>query len=395
MKRNRHQFLLSQYHHNHAVQLVHGGKTYFDKLIAMIDGASNCIHLQTYIYENDATGQQVTQALIAAAGRGVAIYVLLDSYGSEGWKQSWPSALEEAGVHFRWFSSVANNQHFYLGRRLHHKVVVADAQRCLVGGVNISNRYNDLPNDPAWLDWALYCEGPAAAILDVVCLRIWQRDVSRKKRLTAQQFDCDTSLHNCMPVRVRRNDWVRGHVQITRSYLEMFREAQSHIIMMSSYFLPGRKMRKAMQQAANRGVKVCVITAGKSDVKTAKYAERYLYNWMLRHNMQVYEYMPHILHGKLSTYDGKWVTVGSFNVNNISTFASVELNMDVLNDRFAQDVEVQLKYIMQHQCTLVDNDSFTRQTKWYHRLWYRINYDFIRITFFLFTFYFKQEKRQR
>ncbi|WP_197428430.1 phospholipase D-like domain-containing protein [Phnomibacter ginsenosidimutans] len=181
MKRNRHQFLLSQYHHNHAVQLVHGGKTYFDKLIAMIDGASNCIHLQTYIYENDATGQQVTQALIAAAGRGVAIYVLLDSYGSEGWKQSWPAALEEAGVHFRWFSSVANNQHFYLGRRLHHKVVVADAQRCLVGGVNISNRYNDLPNDPAWLDWALYCEGPAAAILDVVCLRIWQRDVSRKK----------------------------------------------------------------------------------------------------------------------------------------------------------------------------------------------------------------------
>lgn len=394
MKHNSHQFLLSQYHYNYAVQLIHGGKTYFDTLIGMIDGASKSIHLQTYIYENDETGQQVTQALIAAALRGVAVYVLLDSFGSEAWKQRWPASLKEAGIHFRWFSNKAYNKCLYLGRRLHHKVVVADGQRCLVGGVNISNRYNDLPNDPAWLDWALYCEGPAAAILDVVCLRIWERDRSFKKRLTPQQFECDKSLHNCMPVRVRRNDWVRGHMQITRSYLEMFRAAQSHIIIMSSYFLPGRKMRKAMQQAANRGVRICVITAGKSDVKTSKYAERYLYHWMLHHNIQIYEYIPHILHGKLSTYDGKWVTVGSFNVNNISTFASIELNMDVLNEQFAQNVEAQLKDIIHNHCQLVDNASLNSNTRWYLRLWHRINYDLIRLTFFLFTFYFKQEKKQ-
>jgi cardiolipin synthase len=170
----------------------------------------------------------------------------------------------------------------------------------------------------------------------------------------------------------------------------MFKRAESHIIIMSSYFLPGRAFRKNMANAVKRGVKIQVIAAGPSDVSIAKYAERYLYNWMFRNKIELYEYQPNILHGKMSTYDSKFVTIGSYNVNNISAYASVELNLDIQNESFAGEVEQALKKIMANDCMPVSPKEFKRHNNIIKQFWQRTSYDIIRIIFYLFTFYFKQ-----
>jgi len=381
----------SAYSSHNKVKLIRGGRDYFLLLLELIENARHSIHLQTYIYEHDETGKLVADALMKAAKRGVKVYMLLDGYASQDLDKEFIQQLKSSGIQFRWFEPVFRSPYFYFGRRLHHKLVVTDALHSLVGGVNISNRYNDMPGEKAWLDWALYSEGEVSAELFNLCVDFWNKSGWGKKKNQLLNEDAAVKVNSaeCL-VRVRRNDWVRGKNQISRSYFEMFKKAQSHITIMSSYFLPGRPFRKSMANAVKRGVSIKVIAAGPSDVATAKHAERYLYRWMFKNNIELYEYQPNILHGKLSTYDSKFVTVGSYNVNNISAYASVELNLDVQDNSFAKQVEETLSTIIAADCKRITEKEFELHNTFLKRVWQRICYDAVRLIFYLFTFYFKQ-----
>lgn len=381
----------SDYSHRNRVKLIHGGRDYFEAVLQLIRHATTQIHLQTYIYDEDETGWLVAEALIAAALRGVKVYVLVDGYASSALSEDFVRHLEFSGIHFRYFEPVLSSRHFYVGRRLHHKILVADARESLVGGINISNKYNDLPENPAWLDWAMWAEGEVSYDLFKVCAEFWHKSRKPARAMIASTprpvfpapWDC--------AVKVRRNDWVRRKNQISRSYIEMFNRAQDHIIIMSSYFLPGRVIRRNLARAARRGVKISLILAGTSDVMMAKYAERFIYRWLQRQGVKIYEYPKAVLHAKLSTYDKIWVTVGSYNVNDISAYASVELNLDVMDDGFATQADGWLQRIIVQDCEEITSEKLhsynavTRFLQWW-------SYEVYRALFYLFTFYFRQEK---
>ncbi len=264
----------------------------------------------------------------------------------------------------------------------------------MAGGVNISDRYNDIDGKPAWLDRALLVEGQAALKLHIICRDMWTKAYWKEGISAKDKFPWLPGVvpnEECL-VRVRRNDWVQGKNEISRSYLEMFRQAESHIIVLSSYFLPGAILRKQMVQAAKRGVIIKIVVGSVSDVKISRLAEQYMYRWLFRNKMQVYEYQDTILHGKMAAYDGKWMTNGSYNVNRISAYASVELNMDVRNTDFAAGVEAELEGIIRDQCIRIVPETYFQHTGIFRRLLQRAAYETIRVLFFLFTFYFKQEK---
>jgi cardiolipin synthase len=381
----------SAYSTHNEVQLIRGGRDYFDVLLRLVNEATHSVHLQTYIFDADETGTLVADALMRAAKRGVQVYLLLDGYASQHLPEEFILQLKESGILFRWFEPVFRSRHFYVGRRLHHKLLVVDALHSMVAGVNISNRYNDMPGQKAWLDWAVYAKGEVSAELFNLCVEVWNKAGWGKKKKQQLMYEAQLHLHGdeCL-VRVRRNDWVRRKNQISRSYLEMFRKANSHITMMSSYFLPGAPFRRNLAHAARRGVVIKVITAGTSDISMAKHAERYLYRWMFRNNIQLYEYQPNVLHGKLSTYDGKFVTIGSYNINNISAYASIELNLDVQHAGFAAQAEQALEEIIKNDCVQITEKEFEKHNTLIKRIWQRMCYEMIRLIFFLFTFYFRQ-----
>jgi cardiolipin synthase len=397
MAKKRTPRLLTGYTHHNKVRLIHGGTEYFTELVNLIDCAKITVHLQTYIFDGDKTGQLISAALLRAAARKVQVFILLDGYASQHLAREVIGEWKAAGIHFRWFWPLFKSRHFYLGRRLHHKVVVADATFGMAGGVNVSDRYNDIPGQPAWLDRALLVEGQAALKLHIICGDMWTKAYWRPDKPKRDKFPQLTGVtpdDECL-VRVRRNDWVQGKNQISRSYLEMFRQAHSHIIVLSAYFMPGSILRKQMAQAAKRGVNIRIIVGAVSDVKIARLAEQYMYRWLFANNINVYEYQGTVLHGKMAAYDGIWMTNGSYNVNRISAYASVELNMDVRNNEFAARAEADMEKIISDHCIRIDpKDYFLRHT-WPRRLRMWIAYETVRIIFFLFTFYFKQEKESQ
>ena len=344
------------------VKFVHGGRELFDLIVQLIENAKDSIHLQTYIFNDDVTGTQVADALIRATKRQVRIYVLIDGYASQELPGSFIMKFKLAGVHFRFFEPLFTGKSFYFGRRLHHKVIVIDSFSSLVGGMNIADRYNDFPNQKAWFDVALFVEGEISTSLYRVCSYLWRKD--REKSLdSAEKHIGDVKsivIKDRHPVRIRRNDWLNGKQEIRKTYSGFFREAMESITIVCSYFIPDSAFLKQLKTAAKKGVSVKVVLAGLSDVKIAKYAERHLYRWMLCNNISLYEYQPSVLHAKMAIVDGKKLTIGSYNINNISKFVSIELNLDVNSGRFTERVNKEVEEIMIRDCVQID--SYTYKT---------------------------------
>jgi len=369
------------YTSGNSVKLIRGGSEYFDLLESLIASAKNTIHFHVYIFDDDSTGIRIANALKQAALRGLRIYVMLDAYASKNLSGSFVADLKKSGIHFKWFAPLFKGQKFYLGRRLHHKVVVIDSFQCLVAGLNISDRYNDTEKGPAWLDWALFVEGNIGEVLARVCTRRYKSRIQRELQLKPKHLPLQGMVKDCM-VRARTNDWIGRKWQISKSYLEMFRTAKKSIIIMSPYFLPGLIFRRAIKRAAKRGVKINVILAGVSDIGTSKYAERYLYRWMFKNKIDIFEYEKTVLHGKIAVCDGHWVTIGSYNLNNLSAYASVELNLDVANDSLATNVNDCLQKVIDEDCLQITEEEYYRTTSVWAHVMQKISYNLLRLAAF-------------
>lgn len=366
------------------IELLLGGSGFFHLIEQLVKNAKKSVHLHTYIFSNDTTGCRVADALIQAAGKGIEVYVLADGYASQNLPQDFIVKMKDAGIHFRFFEPLLKSRYFYFGRRLHHKILVIDGEQAIVCGLNIADRYNDLPQQKAWFDTGILIKGKTAEFLAQICQNLWtkKRKIHRNGSEKKAAYDAECGIRIC------RNDWVMRKQEISICYRNLFGNAQKSITILCSYFLPGTIFRKKLKQAVKRGVQVKVVLTGESDVKIAKYAERYLYRWMLRNKMEVYEYMPTVLHAKMAIADDEVLTIGSYNVNDLSARASIELNVEVKNTDFVQSVSERINGLIETDCKSVKQDSihlfsFTQFLQF-------CSFYFLRGMLHLSTFYFKK-----
>ena len=374
------------------VKLIRSGSEYFNVLHQMIRDANESLHLQVYIYDDDETGKQVTAALKDAAGRGVAVYVVVDGYASQSLSSEFVQDLKSSGIHFRYFEPLWKSKSFYFGRRLHHKMVIADTKFALVGGLNISNRYNDMPDQPSWLDFAIWVEGEMAKQLCVLAWKTWRGFPSRMGQTPCEQTEIQFEIpkNEQSRVRMRRNDWVRRKNQISASYTRMLIGAQKQVTILCSYFMPGRTIRNSIKRAVHQGINIRFVVAGRSDVMLAKRAERWYYDWLLRNGIELYEYQKNILHGKLATADDQWMTIGSYNINDLSAHASIELNLEVEDPVFARHTREVIEKIMREDCVRIVQEEYKRKKNIFQQFMNWLAYETFRVVLFVFTFYFRQ-----
>lgn len=376
------------------IRLVHGGEKFFSLLRDLIDNAIDSVHLQTYIFNNDETGTTIAQALIRAARRKVKVNVLIDGFASKNLPAPFVQEMLDAGIFFRFFEPIFSSKTLYFGRRLHHKVVVIDGFYSLVGGMNIADRYNDLPNERAWLDYALYAEGEVSAELNKVCWSLWEKKKAKRFKLPpeiAARIDSlpPEGLHS---VRIRRNDWVKRKNEVWKTYLEILRTSKRSVTIMSSYFLPGMLFRTAIKKALKRNVQVRVIVAGTSDIKIVKWAERYLYRWMLRNGIELYEFEPCVLHAKMGIGDHNIFTIGSYNVNDLSAYASIELNLEVRDTEFCKTMEAEFNHVIETECRQLSTDNYPIRLFSFRQFLQWSSFQVIRFLLLVSTFYFKQRE---
>ena len=324
------------------LELVHSGEDYFTRLETIIREAHSQIYLQMYLFENDATGKKIINALKEAAQRKVEIYVLLDGLGSLTFPAELQKELKYDGINIRFFAPLLSTYTFYLGRRLHRKVVVADAKVALVGGINIADKYHGSATEKPWLDYALQLNGEVAKPLQQLCYDIYfkKRHLRNKKVKATFYIEEETSI------RILQNDWLKGKNEICDAYIKSIRHAKKEIIIIGSYFLPGIRIIRALKKASKNKVVIKLILSGKSDLPLTRRATCFLYGKLLDYNIELYEWNASVLHGKVAVVDDNWSTIGSFNLNNLSSYGSLEINVEILSESFSAQFKTHLNKII-------------------------------------------------
>ena len=150
------------------------------------------------------------------------------------------------------------------------------------------------------------------------------------------------------------------------------------MIIFASYFLPGRNERRLLRNASRRGLDIKIVLSAESDTPVFTRATNFLYDFILRNNIKIYEYLPSNLHAKVAIVDGKWSTIGSYNMNHLSDYGSVETNVDILDDDFASGFEYILNEILINDCRQVTFEEYTRRKTWLFQLKDWFSYQMIR-----------------
>ncbi|MEO0316641.1 MAG: hypothetical protein RL404_318 [Pseudomonadota bacterium] len=373
----------ASYSHGNHLTLLHRGAEFFPALIAACDTAQSEIYLETYIFALDDTGLQVRAALLRAAARGVSVQVLVDWLGTGRDNIArLRRGFEPAGIHFAAF-----NPWFRRGMsRMHRKIVVVDRRVAFLGGLNINDDHisdddwaTPLPA-PRW-DFAVSIGGPLVKAVLSEARRQWQRTLPRP--LMTRIGVLRDSVRARKPLRAVRveeaalvvRDNLRNRRAIQRALLQALGHARESALLVTPYFAPGRKMRKALVHAAQRGIDVTLlIGVGQFAMQDA--VAQSFYPRLIRAGVQIVEYRRTQLHGKVAVVDDDWATVGSSNFDGLSLFVNHEANIIVRDARFTSDLrEHILRGVAEGVAVTADDVARLSLPR---RLWNRFSYGLYR-----------------
>ncbi len=353
------------------VELLCGGSEFFPAVIAAIDAAREEVYLESYIYHDDDTGQRVTDALVAAAQRGVQVHVSVDGFGSSNLAPAIREKFDRGGVEYvvfrpenyswrsgiRWFSRKRL-------RRLHRKLVMCDRKVAFCGGINILDDLNDPNHGPLEaprFDFAARVEGPILGPISRYMINQWLR-------LDWRRTKSKHELENAIETWFSRGDWqqvhadgsdvrvalvtrdnVRNRRSIERAYLAAIKLARSEVILCNAYYFPGLRFRNVLVAASKRGVRVRLLLQGRPEYPIQHYASQVLYDELLAAGIEIHEYTTSFLHAKVGVVDGHWATVGSSNIDPFSLLLAREANLVVRDEAFANAVRDRVERAIENE----------------------------------------------
>lgn len=331
-----------------SVTLLAGGDQYFPALSAAIAEARHEIHLETYIFADDSIGRRVATDLAEAAARGVSVRLLVDGFGSGNLVPALRSVLLPAGVEVQIYRPERSRFHLrrHRLRRLHRKLAVIDGQIGFCGGINIQDDRDGEPATAARVDFAVRVQGPVVGDMHAAVRRLWR--LVKWTRLGRDRSKMPSAMRPPAPIPGKQlatfitRDNMKHRRAIENAYLDAIRAAQVEILLACAYFLPGRAFRRALRDAAARGVRVRLLLQGRSDHPVFHQATRALYGRLIECGIEIHEYTLAHLHAKVGVIDGRWATVGSSNIDPFSLLLSREANVVVNDAGFAEELRASL-----------------------------------------------------
>jgi cardiolipin synthase A/B len=347
------------------IRLLRNVEEYLPALEREIDAATSEIFLETYIFEAGDTERRVAAALVHAARRGVLVHLMIDGFGSRLFPEDQRRQLLEAGVQLLVFRPEVWTFRLRTTRlrRLHRKLVVVDGRIGFCGGINIIDHTDSHGNTAPRLDYAVSVEGPLIADMHAAVRTLWMRTAwtqlrrrwlpLAKPRLAVAPCG---GQHSAFLVR----DNVRHRHDIEQAYLHAIERAHREVVIANAYFLPGRRFRNALCDAARRGVRVTLLLQGRVEYILVHYASRALYRQLLDAGVQIYEYTRSFLHAKVAVVDDSWATVGSSNIDPVSLLLAREANVVVADRTFVRELRGSLMDAIEAGAKPVQREHWAR-----------------------------------
>jgi cardiolipin synthase len=343
---------MTEFADGNRLTLLESGREYFPALEAACDAAAREIHIETYIYEDDAAGERIGAALVRAARRGVATHLLVDGYGSKRLGDAFLERLRGAGVGvlvYRPDIAPWRTPRQRL-RRMHRKLAVIDGRIAFVGGINVIDDMHTPGHTPPRFDYAVQLEGPVVGEVHAAAKRLWSVVQLTQVGGGWPNFDTDAPEVEARGSEraaflIRDNLWHRNDIE--DAYLSAIGEARHEVLIANSYFFPGFTFRHALVEAAARGVRVILLLQGRVEYRLLHYASRALYGALLDAGVEIHEYHKSFLHAKVAVIDETWSTIGSSNIDPFSLLLAREANLVVSDAVFSRKLRASLQTAME------------------------------------------------
>ena len=322
------------------IDIMTDGYAFFPELLKDIAKAKHHIHLDIYIFEDDALGRLVADALIDRAREGVMVRVIYDDVGCWQVAHRFFERMREEGievaaylpVRFPSFTSKVNY-------RNHRKLVIIDGETGYIGGMNIALRYVKGTGDQPWRDTMLRVRGGAVYGLQRAFLIDWyfvDRTLitNRDYYPPLSTFHSPPSTNNCL-TQIVTSGPTNPYPEIMQGYVRMILAAHRYVYIETPYFLPNEPVLFAIKTAAKAGVDVRILCPLRSDARFVEWASRSYLREAYEAGVKVYLYQAGFLHSKVMVCDDSITTTGSTNVDFRSFENNFEANVFIYDEGMA------------------------------------------------------------
>ena len=312
------------------VEVLCGGRAAYDSMLEAIAGARESIAIEMYTWSDDAVGRRFADAVRERWRQGVAVFVVVDAFGSLG-SGGLLEGLRRDGVPLFWYNPLAPRLSRWIpNRRNHRKLIVVDGEVAFTGGINLSECHSEeFLAERAWCDLAVRIAGPAVRELARLFVGSWARaggtiaDAAIALRHPAER--------GAAGVQVLGHLGRRGRRALRRTYVGNLELARQSIVLAYAYFVPEVGLRRAIARAARRGVSVQLLLPGVSDVPFVRWAGRALYGGLLEAGVEIRELRSAVLHAKVGVFDGEVLAMGSVNLDARSFRHNLEVSVNVFD----------------------------------------------------------------
>ncbi|HEY5004263.1 MAG TPA: phospholipase D-like domain-containing protein [Ktedonobacteraceae bacterium] len=315
------------------LQIYSYGRDLYDAMLATIDEAQESIYLESFIWKSDAVGEEFKTHLIRKAEQGVAVYIIFDAFGNLVVPRSFKSF--PACIHSLEYQAIRNPSHFFDPRRYaldHRKLLIVDGKTSFIGGYNIGSLYAT-----EWRDTHLRISGPAATDLAQSFVEFWNSFCRKHQEIShryTRRFNPLINLHG--------NDALHLTFPIRDMYIDAVDNAEHTISLTNAYFVPDKVLFNSLKSAAERGVDVRVLVPWNSNHFVVDWLARRYFSQCLKSGIRVFGYHT-MLHAKTCTIDGQWSTIGTANLDRLSSLGNYEINAEIYSKEVAQQMEALFK----------------------------------------------------
>lgn len=333
-------------------EIFFDGDEYFNRMLADIDLAKQYITVEVYIFNDDILGKKITAHLIKAQERGVKIQIIVDGVGSYAFLNKLHRIFYTHGIMVKifnplpfyhpYFRSVGIWKKFQvfgvrlwrLNRRDHRKIITIDHQIMYTGSFNFTVEHTKHHYEKPWKDMGMRVSGAYVKFAVLNFKRIWKlRDFYKFKKM----------LKKSIPLNWRQSPLRLNNTLLLKRYfynlfVQKIHNSQEKIWLMTPYFIPKRRLIRALGKAAKRGVDVRIIISSKTDVTFFKWLQYFYYEYLLGKGVKVYQYTDSVLHAKNYIIDD-FITIGSTNLNHRSFMHDLEADLIVLDDNNKKIIE--------------------------------------------------------
>ena len=341
--------------HNNSVTLLTSGQEKFDDMFEAIRQAKSSVHLEYFNFRNDSIASALFDLLRLKAKEGVEVRALFDGFGNDSnnrpLKRHHVEALRRDGIEIYEFDPVRFPWVNHVFTRDHRKIVVIDGNVAYTGGMNVADYYiKGTEQVGEWRDMHCRIEGGAVSQLQMIFLRIWNKVTEQnvwgskyfrayeKVELKGLKPDTTASAHKQVVGIINREPHTSNRI-IRDFYLNAINAAKDSIKLVNPYLTLSPKLKKALRNAAERGVKVEIMVSLRSDIPLTPDCVFYNVHKLMKHGCHIYLYRPGFHHTKVIMVDGKFCTVGSANLNARSLRFDYEENAVILDRHVTAELE--------------------------------------------------------